>query len=65
MNSKQSNGRGGVVEYAEQPEWGDAFVAEWQAFYDNVAKKYSPKTSPADFRQDLELFRDMIECMKE
>ena len=60
----EANGRGGVVERAEHPTWGDAFVAEWQAFYDNVTGQSKPKTSPADFRLDLELFRDMIALMR-
>ena len=59
----EANGKGGVVERVEHPVWGDAFVSEWQAFYENVAEKRMPKTSPADFRQDLELFRDMIALM--
>jgi hypothetical protein len=49
---------------AENLAWGDAFVAEWQAFYANVVERRSPKTSPADVRQDLELFRDMIALMR-
>jgi predicted dehydrogenase len=60
----EANGRGGVVERAEHPAWSDAFVAEWQAFYTNVLERRAPKTSPADFRQDLELFRDMIALMR-
>lgn len=60
----ENNGSGGVVERVEQPTWGDAFVSEWQAFYDNVMNHQAPKTSAADFRQDLELFQDMIELMK-
>lgn len=59
----ESNGRGGVVERVEHPAWGDAFVAEWQAFYENVVERRTSKTSPADFRQDLELFQDMIALM--
>lgn len=59
----EANG-GGVVERAEHPAWGDAFVAEWRAFHENIAKRRVPKTSPADFRQDLELFRDMIAMMR-
>lgn len=61
----EANGRGGVVERAELPGWGDAFVAEWQAFYANVVGQRTPKTSPADFRQDLELFREMIALMRD
>ena len=61
----EANGRGGVVERAEHPAWGDPFVAEWQAFYENITGHRLPKTSPADFRLDLELFRDMIALMRD
>jgi predicted dehydrogenase len=60
----EANGRGGVVERVEHPAWGDAFVSEWQAFYDNIMNHTEPKTSAADFRKDLELFQDMIRLMK-
>ena len=59
-----TNGQGGVVERTEHPAWGDAFVTEWQAFHHNVTMGSCPKTSPADFRHDLELFHQMIELMK-
>jgi hypothetical protein len=52
-----------VVERAEHPAWGDAFVAAWRAFNANGVEQRTPTTSPADFRQDLELFRDMIALM--
>ena len=61
----EANGRGGVVERAEHPAWGDPFVAEWQAFHENITGHRTPKTSPADFRLDLELFRDMIALMRD
>jgi predicted dehydrogenase len=61
----EANGRGGVFERAEHPAWGDAFVAEWQAFYENIIGHRAPKTSPEDFRLDLELFRDMIALMRD
>ena len=64
LHLTEANGKGGVVERAELAAWGDAFVAEWQAFYANVTERRAPKTSPADFRQDLELFRDMIALMR-
>ena len=64
LHISEANGRGGVVERVELPTWGDPFVAEWQAFYANVVERRTPKTSPADFRQDLELFRDMIALMR-
>ena len=60
----EANGQGGVVERTVHPAWGYAFVAEWQAFYENVIERRAAKTSPADFRLDLELFRDMIALMR-
>ncbi len=60
----EANGQDGVVERAEFPTWGDAFVAEWQAFYANVSERRPSKTPPADFRKDLELFRDMLGLMR-
>ena len=59
----EANGRGGAVERVEHPAWGDAFVAEWLAFHDNVRHGRAAKSSPADFRQDLELFQQMIAAM--
>jgi predicted dehydrogenase len=64
LHSTEANSTGGVIERAETPTWGDPFVAEWQAFYTNVTERHAPKTSPADFRQDLELFRDMAALMR-
>lgn len=43
--------------------WGDPFVSEWQAFYDNATGHQTPKSSAADAREDLLLFRDMIAAM--
>lgn len=43
--------------------WGDPFVTEWQAFYENVTQHQPPKSSPADSREDLLLFRDLIKSM--
>lgn len=60
----EANEQGGVVERAIHPTWGDAFVAEWQAFYTNILEQRLPKSSPADYRQDLELFQAMIALMK-
>ncbi|MBZ0298102.1 MAG: Gfo/Idh/MocA family oxidoreductase [Anaerolineae bacterium] len=54
----------GVTEQHEHPSWGDAFLIEWQAFYDNIVNHQDPKTSAEDFRQDLVLFQQMIERMR-
>jgi predicted dehydrogenase len=58
-----ANGRGGLVERAVHPEWGDPFVAEWLAFADSVTQRTQPGASAADFRHDLELFAAMVELM--
>ncbi len=58
-----ANGGGGVEERALQPDWGDPFVAEWRAFHENVRERRKPKTSPGDYRNDLELFAEMIGLM--
>jgi predicted dehydrogenase len=63
LHVTEANGRGGVIEHEHHPVWGDPFVTEWRAFYTNVIEQRTPKTTPADFRQDLELFRDMIAKM--
>ena len=47
------------------PAWGDPFVAEWKAFYDNVTQNRLPKSGPEDFLLDLELFTQMVELMCE
>jgi predicted dehydrogenase len=52
-----------VVERRILPEWGDPFEAEWRAFHASVVDRTQPTSSPADFREDLELFRDMVELM--
>lgn len=63
LTLSEANGQGGVTEHTSHPAWGDPFVAEWQAFYDNVVNSQEPKTSPTDFREDLELFQEMIRMM--
>lgn len=52
-----------TIQEVIHPGWGDAFVDEWRAFYDNVTQARMPKSSPADFRHDLELFQQMIQVM--
>jgi predicted dehydrogenase len=61
----EANRAGGVTEVDAHPVWGDAFVEEWKAFYENVTRNQAPKTSPADFAQDLELFAEMARRMRE
>ena len=61
----EANGAGGTTTHVAHPSWEDAFLAEWRAFHANVTERRRPKTSPADARQDLELFAAMIERMRE
>jgi predicted dehydrogenase len=61
----ESNGQGGVTTSDAHPAWGDPFVAEWKAFYDNVTQNRLPKSGPEDFLLDLELFTQMVELMCE
>jgi predicted dehydrogenase len=61
----EDNGSGGVTNVDSHPVWGDPFVAEWKAFYENVTQSKAPKTNPADFAQDLELFAEMAGLMRE
>jgi len=46
------------------PAWGDSFTLEWKAFFDNIQQPKAPKTSPQDFRHDLEIFLDVVELMR-
>jgi predicted dehydrogenase len=59
----EDNGGSGVTSLESHPAWGDPFVAEWKAFYDNITKKRAPKTGPSDFVHDLELFAEMAQLM--
>jgi predicted dehydrogenase len=58
-----ANGRGGVEVTTVHPQWGDAFAAQWMALHDSVTQRSEPGASAADFRQDLELFGEMVELM--
>jgi hypothetical protein len=41
----------------------DSFCVEWREFYHNMVEGRPPKTSVADAREDLVIFRDMIALM--
>ena len=47
------------------PAFEDNFTREWRAFHQNVTTGSIPKTNPEDYRHDLELFAQMIECIRE
>ena len=60
----RTNRRGGVVEQRLQPSWSDPFVEEWRAFGESIRRGSEPKTSPQDFREDLELLVAMVALMR-
>jgi predicted dehydrogenase len=62
---EEANEGGGVTEVNAHPAWGDPFVEEWKDFYENVTKGLAPKTGPADFVEDLQLFAEMAQRMRE
>jgi predicted dehydrogenase len=55
----------GMARTSESLAWRDSFLLEWLAFHDNITNKKTPKTSIADARQDLLLFKDMIAAMQQ
>lgn len=59
----EPNGKHGYNEQMVHPTWGDAFVNEWVALHHNITRGKTPKTSLADYRQDLELFQAMAALM--
>jgi predicted dehydrogenase len=61
----EASGDGGVSRQSIHPEWSDPFVLEWQDFYRNIQQRKEPKTSPADYRKDLELFLAMTRLIHE
>ena len=61
----EDNGHGGVTTVDLNPAWGDPFVAEWKAFYENITENKPPKTGPADFVHDLDLFAEMARLIRE
>ena len=60
----ESSRHGEVTTRTSHPAWGDPFVEQWKAFYNNVTENKVPKTNPSDFGQDLELFAKMARLMR-
>ena len=56
---------GRTVDSMIHPAWGDPFVAEWQDFHRNVSQQRTPKTSPQDYHNDLLIFQQMMDLMKQ
>ena len=56
-----TDGGAGLAHESVQPSWADPFVEEWRAFAASIRTGAPVKTSPADYREDLELFAAMME----
>lgn len=59
----EANGRHATTT-STHADWGDNFTHEWRALHENVTQKKKPKSSPADYRKDLEIFLGMMEHLK-
>ncbi|HEX2280479.1 MAG TPA: hypothetical protein VHG52_01830, partial [Thermomicrobiales bacterium] len=59
-----AHGEAGVSQDHVFPSRLDSFVVEWEAFYESVTKGAPVKTTIADAREDLELFREIIEAIR-
>jgi predicted dehydrogenase len=57
-------GADGLARHTVRHAWKDSFEIEWRNFHDNVAGNRRPAMSLSDAREDLVLFREMIECMR-
>ncbi len=57
------HGPAGVAQSSTFPTRYDSFGVEWREFHRNIVEGRRPKTSIADAREDLVIFRDMIALM--
>ncbi|WP_029074824.1 Gfo/Idh/MocA family protein [Kaistia adipata] len=60
----KGHGTAGTSTDTSFPTRYDSFGVEWRDFHTNVTEGRTPKTSLADARADLEIFRDMIALMQ-
>jgi predicted dehydrogenase len=59
----QRHGEAGCARSVSFPTRYDSFAIEWRDFHANITEARRPKTSIADAREDLVLFKRMIELM--
>jgi predicted dehydrogenase len=59
----EKHGQAGLSRSSSFPTRYDSFGLEWRAFHRHVVDGSKPKTSIADAREDLEIFRNMIMLM--
>lgn len=60
----ETDAENAAIKRTVHPAWNDPFVAEWRAFYNSVQTGTPSKTDAVDFRQDLELFAQMMALIK-
>jgi predicted dehydrogenase len=58
------HGAAGLSQTSTFPSRYDSFAVEWREFHRNIVEGLRPKTSIADAREDLEIFRDMVALME-
>jgi len=58
------HGTAGLSQTSAFPSRYDSFAVEWREFHRNIVEGLRPKTSIADAREDLEIFRDMAALME-
>ena len=59
-----THGMAGITSTSRFSTRRDSFALEWQSFYEDIRHRRQPKTSVADAREDLVLFRDMVGLMQ-
>jgi hypothetical protein len=58
------HGTAGLSQTSSFPSRYDSFAVEWREFHRNIVERLRPRTSIADAREDLEIFRDMVALME-
>jgi predicted dehydrogenase len=64
LDITRSHGTAGITRASSFPTRTDSFSIEWRTFHENIVKRLRPKTTVADAREDLSIFRDMLAVME-
>lgn len=64
LSVTERHGAAGLSHASAFPSRYDSFAIEWREFRRNIVEGRRPKTSIADAREDLEIFRDMVALME-
>ncbi|TAV90177.1 Gfo/Idh/MocA family protein [Rhizobium leguminosarum] len=65
LSVTEASGTAGVRQIVSFPSRLDSFVVEWRAFHGHLTTGSKPKTTIADARQDLEVFAEIMDYLKE